>query len=759
MHSEPHAAGASAASSGLTSKRPISSKRPQAPSLAFDRLPELGIGIRVKLIGLMVAMTIVIVLPLATYFPARELEELRAASRDRAEVYAGLVSHQLRSAVAFEDRETAREVLDAVAKDPLLSGLSVYTSDGRVLHGKGVLSDLSQRLGKRPVDQAASYALPGRIAAVAPVRSLEGARGTVVLELSTSSSKLMQQRLMLAALALGAAALLGGAGLAWLIARSLARRIEVIADGASAMSRGELEHVIDVSGPNDELGLLSYGFNAMSRKVSELVSHIQETAREESARLERLVSQRTEQLNTKNRDLRLVLDNVEQGFITVDREARVVGEYSRAIESWLGERQTGEVLWSSLTPGKPKDEASFAVGWEQLTDGSLPFEICLDQLPRRLQLGGRHLNVEYRPLGGEGFERLLVVISDVTAVVACEASEQEGRDLVNLTKRLLKDRDGFLEFLDESRRLLGRIRQNSADGASLKRDLHTLKGNTAIYGLQTVSAACHALEDALESGMTAAALDRGELLRHWERSLATVELLLGEHSDSKLQIDEKQYRALLDAIGRGASKRELEVMLKAWRLEPLRERLDRVAEQLVGVAARLGKGDVGVQIATADLYLGREELSEFWTAFTHVVRNAADHGLLEEGERTRAAAQGGVDFGLRAGIDRDELFVELSDRGPGIDWECIRARATERGIPHTTQAELEEALFADGVSARSEVTELSGRGVGLSAVRAACHKQRGTVHVTTGQGKGTSFRFSFPVSQFQSLVQLEAAAR
>jgi two-component system chemotaxis sensor kinase CheA len=369
------------------------------------------------------------------------------------------------------------------------------------------------------------------------------------------------------------------------------------------------------------------------------------------------------------------------------------------------------------------------------------------------------LNIEYRPLGGEAFERLLVVISDVTAVVAREASEQEGRDLVNLTKRLLKDRDGFLEFLDESRRLLERIHQNSGDWGTLKRDLHTLKGNTAVYGLQTVSKACHSLEDALESGATAVALDRSELRRHWERSLATVELLLGERSASKLQIDEKQYRALLDAIGRGASRRELEVMLKAWRLEPLRERLDRVAEQLVGVAARLGKGDVGVQIAAADLYLGREELSEFWTAFTHVVRNAADHGLLDARGRASAAAQGAADFGLRAGIDRDELFVELSDRGPGIDWESIRARANERGIPHTTQADLEEALFADGVSAKSEVTELSGRGVGLSAVRAACHKQRGTVQVTTGQGKGTSFRFSFPVSQFHSLVQLEAVAR
>jgi len=734
----------------VASSRPSGqSLRVSAPSLVLERLPELGIGIRIKLVGLMVAMAMAIVLPLAVYFPARELDELRTASRERAEVYAGLASHQLRSAVAFEDRETAREVVDAIAKDPLLSGLDVYTADGRVLHGIGKLSDLAGRLGRRPLARAESFALPGRIVAAAPVVSLEGTRGTVVLELSTSSSKIMQRRLMRDALGLGAATLVIGAGLAWLIARSLARRIEVIAEGASAMSRGELEHVVDVSGPNDEIGLLSHGFNAMRRKVSELVGHIQKTAREEGARMERLVTQRTEQLNTKNRDLQLVLDNIEQGFVTIDREARVVGEFSRVIERWLGELRTGQVLWTALAASRPDAEETFVTGWEQLSGGPLPLEVALDQLPRRLEVGGRHLSIEYRPLGGESFERLLVVITDVTAVVAREVSEQEGRDLVNLTRRLLKDREGFLEFLEESRRLLERITAEGGDRATLKRDLHTLKGNTAIYGLSAVSAACHALEQALEDDQ-AARVECGELVKQWERSLTTVRLLLGERASSKLEIDELQYRALLAAVERGAERPDLLRMLRAWRLEPLRERLERIAEQLVGVAARLGKGRVGVQVSVSELYLGRDELSEFWAAFAHVVRNAADHGLREP--RRQGDADGGPDFGLRAGIDHDQLFVELSDRGPGIDWESIRARAAERGIPHATQGELEEALFADGVSARDEVTDVSGRGIGLSAVRAACRKRRGTVQVTTRRGRGTSFRFSFPVSQLGSLI-------
>lgn len=711
-----------------------------------------GVGIRIKLIGLIVAMALVVVCPLAGYFLTYQLQELREASRERARVYVDLASQQLRSAVAFDDRETAREVLDAIAKDPLVDGVAVYTAEGRLLHSRGTLSEVAIRAGHLNSATTEVFALPGRVLAVAPVRSLEGARGNAVLELSTISLKQMQQSLTLVAVGVGAGALCFGTLLAWLIARSMVRRIELIAEAAAAMARGELAHTVDVAGPRDELGVLARGFNAMSRKVSELVGQIQDNARQESERLERLVDWRTSQLNRKNRDLRLVLDNVEQGFVTIDRAARVVGEWSRATEGWLGGLSGGELLWRRLGAELPRLMLGFETGWQQVTDGLLPLDVALDQMPRQLRLRGRHLSLEYRPLGVEDFERLLVVISDVSASVERELSEREGRDLVSLTTRLLKSREAFLEFFTESQRLLQRILDNRTNLAELKRDLHTLKGNTGLYGLTAVSAVCHQLETELERGALES-FDCSSLALQWQRSIATVQGLLGQQPEARIEIDERQYSALTEAITRDAPRAELVLMLRTWRLESLRERLDRVAEQLSGVATRLGKGRVAVQVTAADVYIGRDELSEFWAAFAHVVRNAAVHGL-------RAPAQarsddGQPDFDLRAGIERDRLYVELADRGPGIDWEGVKLRATARGIPHATPADLEEALFADGMSTGEPVSDVSGRGMGLSAVRAACRKQRGDVRVATRAGRGTSFRFSWPTKQFKSLVQLE----
>lgn len=80
----------------------------------------------------------------------------------------------------------------------------------------------------------------------------------------------------------------------------------------------------------------------------------------------------------------------------------------------------------------------------------------------------------------------------------------------------------------------------------------------------------------------------------------------------------------------------------------------------------------------------------------------------------------------------------------GIDWDRIRERAIDFGLPTEAPADLEAALFADGVTSRDEVTELSGRGVGTSAARHACAALGGRVEVHSEMGHGSRFRFVFP---------------
>jgi two-component system chemotaxis sensor kinase CheA len=90
------------------------------------------------------------------------------------------------------------------------------------------------------------------------------------------------------------------------------------------------------------------------------------------------------------------------------------------------------------------------------------------------------------------------------------------------------------------------------------------------------------------------------------------------------------------------------------------------------------------------------------------------------------------------------LVVEVADNGHGIAWERVRSKAKEQGLPHATREDLVNALFSDGLSTKDEVSDTSGRGVGMGSVKAACQALHGQIEVISREGEGTTFRFNFP---------------
>ena len=127
-----------------------------------------------------------------------------------------------------------------------------------------------------------------------------------------------------------------------------------------------------------------------------------------------------------------------------------------------------------------------------------------------------------------------------------------------------------------------------------------------------------------------------------------------------------------------------------------------------------------------------------------MLSNAADHGIEPDEERRAAGKAVPANVSLSTSISNGELIVEVSDDGRGIDWERVRALAAARGLPHRTQADLEQALFSDGFSLKERVTEVSGRGVGLAALRNVVSALSGDCELTSRTGEGVSWRFRFP---------------
>lgn len=188
------------------------------------------------------------------------------------------------------------------------------------------------------------------------------------------------------------------------------------------------------------------------------------------------------------------------------------------------------------------------------------------------------------------------------------------------------------------------------------------------------------------------------------------------------------------------------------RLRPFRELVLGYPRMVRDLARQLGKRARLIVVGEA-LEVDRDVLEQLDAPLTHLLRNALDHGI--ESSADRAAAGKPEDGQLRiwASHRAGMLAIDVSDDGAGIDLEKVRQRLIDSGrlgaaaAAALNEQALREHLFAAGFSTRRQVSEVSGRGVGLDVVREAVERLDGSVRLSTRLGHGTTFHLLVPVSR------------
>jgi two-component system chemotaxis sensor kinase CheA len=461
---------------------------------------------------------------------------------------------------------------------------------------------------------------------------------------------------------------------------------------------------------------------------------------------------REERIGARNRDMRLVLDNVGQGFITLDLEGNMSDERSRVVDEWFGAAAPGAKFWEFLRRIDPSAAEWFEVGWAAVVEDLLPLSLCLEQLPKLAQAAARAYELAYRPiLEADRLTKLIVVITDVTARIERERAEQAQREMMSVFRRLLTDRNALDDFFAETTALVRAITGGAGnDHALLKRQIHTVKGNAAVFGIESVATLCHQLENKMAEGANGgeplSSGDLDALKALWDRAVSVRAQFNEGGSWGSVELADHEYKAFLEELRARTSQDALLASALTWRFEPVAKRLAVIGEQLRALANRLGRAPVEVVCEPTTLRLPPAKWSGFWSVFAHVVRNTADYGIETPAQREAAGKPPQAVVKLSARREGPYVVVSIADDGPGIDWEAIASRARERGLPHATRADLDAALLSDGISARREATSTSGRGVGLSAIREVLRDLGGRIEIDSAHGRGTTFRFLLPES-------------
>ena len=187
------------------------------------------------------------------------------------------------------------------------------------------------------------------------------------------------------------------------------------------------------------------------------------------------------------------------------------------------------------------------------------------------------------------------------------------------------------------------------------------------------------------------------------------------------------------------------------RMVPVEQLFRRFPRMVRDVARQCGK-DVELVLSGQDTDLDKSILDAIAEPLTHLARNAIGHGLESADERQTAGKSAQGTLRLGAYHQGNQVIVEVSDDGRGMDAQRIKAKAIELGLVtaedagRLNEAETLEFVFRPGFSTAHEVTEVSGRGVGMDVVQSVLHRLKGTVQIETHAGQGTTFRLKLPLT-------------
>jgi len=546
-------------------------------------------------------------------------------------------------------------------------------------------------------------------------------------------------------------------------------------------SSQDFRHRLDIAS-DDEIGRSMQAFNTMVAKIEES----------------------TELVRQKAADIQAMLRYVPQGILTVQPDGRVHNEYSEYLESILETREIAgrnamELVLTHTPLGEDARAQVAAALSSCLGEDAMNFAFNSHLLPNEIQrrfADGRSkiLDLSWAPISAEDgtVMRLLLCVRDVTELrkLALAASAQ-GRELAIIGEILALEPAKFERFVDSSRRYLAENLQavagiDAAPGAApapaidlLFRNMHTIKGNARTYGLQHLTDVVHRVEQGYEAVRAGHMAWDGEALRaDLQMVRETVQEYVAVHTHklgrgapqsgleagAMLQLERAELDALLARlqVTEGDSRDVLAAAVQHTRsalerlgTQRLGTMLKDVLQALPALALALDKEEPRIAIVDPGVSIRSGAAAALQDTFMHLLRNAVDHGLETPLARIAKGKSAAGQIRIDVVSDARGLAITLSDDGRGLDLNAIRGKALEKQLIDTgavvSQAEIAQCIFLPGFSTAQQVSDISGRGVGMDAVRSLVQSLGGRIDIKLLGPEGDAVR------SFQTVLMLPAA--
>ena len=496
-----------------------------------------------------------------------------------------------------------------------------------------------------------------------------------------------------------------------------------------------------------------------------------------------------EKIMERNKHVLDIYKNIKYGIFTVDEVGTIGSEYSTALEQLIetndiSERSIIDLLFknSGLVDSFSEDELNqISQGLMSMVgESSLVFDLNSHLFPTEIRVKFSNDRVKvfelnWQPIlesdDSEITEKIMVILRDVTEIKHLEAqSESQQQQLQMIGSILAVPQKTFESFLQSSKTMTSRSitalndLKNGKDNDILEglfRDMHTIKGNSRTLGFTNLAQKAHQIED-IYSDLISEQNDTGDLVSSAADEVRFLEEFLLEYENlyfEKLQgtnlgqdADVKIFEDLVSIIKENSLEKtenpgvkKLIEAVYSHHSRDLTVILEEIWKNIEAVCEELKKPVPKLSISGESIFFSHDSLDILVGVISHCVTNSLDQGIEKPGERKEVGKDEKGSINIEVHHDREShlITIKIADDGKGLNLKSLKEKALSTGVisDGADDSEVANAIFSSGMSTKQNVTSISGRGVGMNAVKSYLHDVKGEVHIEfTGKVNSNGFR-------------------
>lgn len=506
--------------------------------------------------------------------------------------------------------------------------------------------------------------------------------------------------------------------------------------------------------------------------------------------LESKVAERTKSLSEKNDNIQSMLSNMQQGLFTITEDGKIHHEYSDYLETIfettaITGRDAIEFLFSEAILHTDQ-RAQITQTIDSIVGGDIiNFQFNLHLLPTEFdtQIHSRqkndnekttqkkHLELNWNPIiENNTVTKLMVTVRDRTQLRQLEFEAKEQKRELEIIGQILKiDRSVFHKFIGESlaqlKKIESAIRSQILQKDTLDllfREIHTLKGNARTFSFQAICDITHDAESYFTSLVSHPTPEKCLILDR----LAQIETCLleyqtinntirGELSPSnEIRLNTEVFELTHQALPL-PEQTIVTNFLDTVQAKSLSRCLANILATLPSIALALNKESPNVLIDDQGIKLKASSEEFICNTFTHLIRNSLDHGIESPEVRQQAnkKASGTIEIGLTANTQSVEICIK--DDGQGLNINALREKGQQAGYWQGSSPSVQEVallIFESGLSTKEQLSDISGRGVGMDAIKVFINEQGGEISLQLFEHLQDADGFT----PFETLVKLPA---